>query len=99
MGNDNAAPGKVSLWTAIIGIVLPGCLYLLAALFLTLEGWAYGLCELLCVILELVALGCGIAARRTPTGRAGLVISGSLLLLGIVIVSVNLIYFSFFFKD
>jgi hypothetical protein len=34
----------------------------------------------LCAVLELVALGCGIAARRTPTGKAGLIIAALALL-------------------
>src|SRR5436190_16303118 len=99
MGNNNVPLGKVSLWTSIIGIVLPGCLYVLVAVFFNREGWAYGVCELLFVILEFVALGCGIAARRTPTGRGGLVISGSLLSILLCIVSAVLLYFFFFFQD
>ena len=101
---DNAFLGKVSLWTAIIGIVLPMCLAVLAIvvfLFLTphsrmgpsSDQWEGALaslafCGILFVILELVALGCGIAARRTASGKAGLVISTGvaflLLLLGLV---------------
>jgi hypothetical protein len=46
-------------------------------------GPAYGICGILFVIFELITLGCGIAARRTATGRAGLVISSVLLLLGV----------------
>jgi len=102
MGNDKASLGKVSLGSSLIGIVLPGCLYVLVAMFLRPpgeQGWAYDICELLFVILEFVALGCGIAARRTPTGRAGLVISGSLLLLGFVFISAVVLYFSFFLKE
>jgi hypothetical protein len=47
---------------------------LIAALVVT------GFCGLLFVALELVALYCGIAARGTGTGKAGLVVSGCLLL-------------------
>jgi hypothetical protein len=102
MDNDKASLGKASLGSSIIGIVLPGCLYVLVAMCLRPpgeQGWAYGICELLFVILELVALGCGIAARRTPTGKAGLAISGSLLLLGLIFISAVVLYFSFFFID
>jgi hypothetical protein len=98
MDNDNLSLGKASLWSSIIGIVLPACLYVLVVIFLSFEGLAYGACELLFVILQLVALGCGIAARRTPTGGAGLAISGSLLLLGFVFVSTFLVYI-FFIAD
>jgi hypothetical protein len=34
---------------------------------------------ILCVVLELVAFGCGLAARRTATGKTRLLISGVLL--------------------
>ena len=47
-------------------------------------GPAYACCGLLFVMLELIALGCGIAARRTATGKAGLVIGLVVLLLGLV---------------
>jgi hypothetical protein len=89
MNNDRSALGKASLWTAIIGIVLPASLAVLVAVFLTRPvlgqdpGIAYALCGVIFVILQLVALGCGIAARRTPTGRAGMVISAILLVLGV----------------
>ena len=101
MGNDRTALGKASLWTAIIGIVLPGCLAILAILvdvYLAPPGrmgapWyapagampvlaAGGSCF---AVLELVALGCGIAARGTAPGKAGLVASSILLLVGLVL--------------
>jgi hypothetical protein len=83
MSNENATLGNASLWTAIIGIVVPGCLAVLVAVFYPRHlgndpGPLYALCGVLFVILELVALGCGIAARRTATGIAGIVISGTL---------------------
>ena len=98
MDNDNLSLGKASLWSSIIGIGLPVCLYVLVIIFFSYEGLAYGACQLLFVILQLVALGCGIAARQTPNGRAGLAISGSLLLLGFVFVSTFLVYI-FFIAD
>ena len=98
LDNDNLWLGKASLWSSIIGIVLPACLYVLVIIFFSYEGLAYGACQLLFVILQLVALGCGIAARRTPNGKAGLGISGSLLLLGFVFVSTFLVYV-FFIAD
>ena len=84
MGNDNPSLGKASLWSAIIGVGLPGSLAVLVVIFLkTKEEQAvgYAISGLLFGILEMVALGCGIAARRTATGKAGLVISGMILLL------------------
>jgi hypothetical protein len=93
MGSDNATLGKASLWTSIIGIVLPVSLAVLVAVFLKppneqqrleyerLREWANLLCAVLFVILELVALGCGIAARRTATGKIGLIVAVVVLLL------------------
>lgn len=93
MPNDSASLGKASLWTSVIGVVLPVCLVILIATFLQppkeqerleserLRQRAETLCGVLFVILELVALGCGIAARRTATAKAGLTISVILLLL------------------
>jgi hypothetical protein len=90
MGNDNAALGKASLWTSVIGIALPTSLAILVGVFLRDpkdQGLYFGLCVLLGVILEVVALGCGVAARRTPAGKAGLAISSIpllMLVLGVV---------------
>ena|SRR5713101_1258203 len=91
MSNGNASLGKASLWSAIVGVVLPGCLAVPVAAFYKPHlgndpGLAYALCGLLLVILELVAFGCGIAAKRTATGKAGLFISVILLLLVILVV-------------
>ena len=46
-------------------------------------GWTLVLSAVLFVLLELIAFGCGIAASRTATGRAGLVISGVVLPLAV----------------
>jgi hypothetical protein len=72
MGDDDASFGKASLRCAIIGVVLPGCLAALGPASALLGG-------VLFISLEWVALGFGIAARATVTGKAGLVISGILL--------------------
>src|SRR5207247_941110 len=70
MGNDNASLGNASLWTSIGGIVLPGTLVVLVAVFLNRPvlgqdpGPAYVVCGLLFVLLELIALGCGISTRN-----------------------------------
>jgi heme/copper-type cytochrome/quinol oxidase subunit 4 len=86
MGNDKATLGKASLWSAIIGVVLPGGLAVLAAIFLNstdARERAYAICAVLSVVLELIAFGCGIAARRTATGKAAVAISVILLVVDI----------------
>ena len=76
--------GRISLWAAISGVVLPALLLLggivLSSRVTILEGFV-ALCFLLGVGLELVAVGCGIAARRTPSGKAGLIVGSIALLL------------------
>ena len=84
-GHNTATLGAASLWTSVAGFVLPVCMAVLG-LRLARPGGRMGpsdeetnvvlLCLGLFVTLELVALGCGIAARRTAAGKAGLVISG-----------------------
>jgi hypothetical protein len=93
MANDNASLGTASLWTSIIGIVLPGCLAVLVALLFKPPEPVHGIrtiCWLLFVILELIALGCGIAARRTATGKAGLAISSTCVVILLVLVALKL---------
>jgi hypothetical protein len=89
MAHDIAWLGKASLRASIIGVVLPLALVTIGIVLLvflpahrarevqllTALGYDLGM------ILELAAIACGIAARRTATGRAGLVISGAVLLL------------------
>jgi hypothetical protein len=95
MGHDDASLGKASLWCSIIGVALPVCLAILTLVGVSYlapqsrlgpppsameaAGWAFALSGILFVLLELIAFGCGLAARRTATGKAGLVISGVLL--------------------
>ncbi len=71
--------GILSLAAAIAGWVLPILLALAGGLLLALLGVKTDLVVLasllLFVALELAALGCGIAARRTGAGKAGLIIS------------------------
>jgi hypothetical protein len=95
MDDDRATLGKASLGTAILGIVLPGCLAVLVAVFIKNEyerRIPYVICGLLFVVLEFVAFGCGIGGKRTATGKAGLIISTVLLLIPIVCAAV--IFFS-----
>jgi predicted Ser/Thr protein kinase len=70
--------GVISLGAAIGGLVLPVLLAIGGASLasvLRVPGTFYALCFVLGPVLELVALGCGIAARRSRPGRAGLITS------------------------
>jgi hypothetical protein len=87
--NPASGLGLISLWTAIAGVVLPALLALgtqLAAPPQRLSD-AFVLCCVLGGLLELVALGCGIVARRTGTGKAGLIIAGGSLVVGLLVFS------------
>jgi hypothetical protein len=90
MTTDKAWLGRTSLWSSIIGVVLPGCFvafdfaYLQAHIkepTLGYEIFGYVISGFLFVTLELAALGCGIAARHTASGKAGLVISAGIAIL------------------
>jgi len=82
--------GILSLAAALAGWVLPILLALAGGLLLALLGVGTDLLVLASLLLflafELVALGCGIAARRTGTGKAGLIISALSLSLAIVVI-------------
>ena len=86
MAHDRASFGKASLWASIIGIAVPVGLALIAVIFfvfLNSRGGpgavvvSFGLLSapILGAILEMAAFGCGIVARSTATGKAGLKIS------------------------
>jgi hypothetical protein len=99
LGNGSAFPGKVSLWTATLGIIVPvslAVLVLVVVLYLTPQSRmgpvyanegvaALAGCGVLFVILELVALVCGTAGRHTAPGKAGLLISSVLLFLVLIL--------------
>ena len=94
MGNDHTSAGKASIVTSIIGIILPVCLAFLGLHFVPggravtkEEVMVVLLCSTLFVILELVALGCAIVGRRTVVGKVGVVISGILLVISVIILS------------
>ncbi len=84
--------GILSLIAAIAGLALPVLLALGGGLLLGLLGVGMKLVVLASLLLfaalELVALGCGIAARRTGAGKAGLIISAISLSLPIVVIPV-----------
>ena len=87
---NKASLGKISLWSSIIGLVLPGCWVALDLAYLEghiheqqlgYEILGYVMSGFLFVTLELVALCCGFRARGTPPGKAGLAISASIVIL------------------
>ena len=101
MPSRNAGLGKASLVCSIVGIAVPVAFCILAFVFrwtpkiyekdtpLDLVFYLFlFLGAISSVVLELVALGLGIAARRTTTGKAGLIISGILVFLGAVLATV-----------
>jgi hypothetical protein len=79
--------GRVSLWTAIVGVLLPSLIALLASKLKALGGNAFLACWLLFVALELVALIAGAKSRRTPFGIAGLAICAVVLAVSAIIVA------------
>ena len=86
MVTDNAWLGKVSLWSSILGVILPGCSIVVLGLVMDIHSLGFFVFGLLISgflfwTLELVALGCGIAARRTATGKAGLAIVAGIAIL------------------
>jgi hypothetical protein len=88
-GANQSGLGKASLWTSISGLVAPLLLAALGSLLTKSQNigdnFYFLWCFALGLVLELVALVCGIVARRTATGKVGLVVSIiSLALAGLV---------------
>ncbi len=86
--------GRVSLFTSIGGLVVPAILALIGSVVdgAARPGEAYFvLCGALALVLELAALGCGIVARKTASGKAGLVVS-------IVSFTLAAIIFGYFYR-
>ena len=84
---DDERLGRISLWTSLVGLVLPVLVAMVRAVLLERnilrEAGTY---LLLGGVLELAALGCGLGARRTVAGKTGLFLSfASLLLLVLVL--------------
>lgn len=87
---DKTWLGKVSLWCSILGVILPGCSLVVLALVMNIHSlgfFVFGMVisGFLFWTLELVALGCGIAARRTAMGKAGLSIVAGIAILVILL--------------
>lgn len=77
--------GRISLGSATAGVMLPVLLALGAQLVGPSQRLPdfFTLCLVLGIVLELVALACGIVARRTGSGKAGILIAGLSLMLGL----------------
>jgi uncharacterized membrane protein len=83
---DKALLGRVSLWSAILGLILPGCSLAVLSLVMDIHSleffvFAMTISGFLFCTFELVALGCGIAARRTAAGKAGLAVVAGIAIL------------------
>src|SRR5262249_42955076 len=91
MAADDERLRRISLWTSIVGLVLPvlsatAFAVLLDQSILLEPGTYYALCLRLGGVLDRAALGCGLGARRTSAGKAGLFLSlASVLLLVLVL--------------
>ena len=95
MATDSESLGKASLWTSIVCIAVPVILGILALVFIENRDnrdKAYVLCASLGGVLELIALGLGIATRSTATGKAGMIISGILVLVA-ALATVRFVFF------
>jgi tRNA A-37 threonylcarbamoyl transferase component Bud32 len=79
--------GQLSLGLALAGIALPIGLLLLALAAAAREHQSgmLILCVVLGALLELAAFGCGVVGRRSLAGKAGMVISGLVLLAGLLL--------------
>jgi len=74
--SEKSMIGIVSLLTGILGIVLPILCAFLVYLFAKENSGYYNLlCILLFIGLELVALITGIIGRKSPCGKAGMIIA------------------------
>ncbi len=90
--------GRISLWTAIVGLVGPILLALngtLLGIFVRLPEGYYILCAALMVLLELAALVCGIVGRRTASGKAGIAIA----VVAVVLVATVVTFLLFVVKE
>ena len=85
--NQASGIGRISLWVAIAGAVLPVLLAQGARLVAPSQRLPdfFVLCFVLGIVMELAALGCGIAARRTAAGKAGILTAGVMLMLGLLL--------------
>ena len=86
--DDNTQLGRVSLWLSILGLVLPVTFFVLAFAFVAVgyDGLAYFIyAVILAAVMELVAFGCGVAARRTKAGRIAVWVSSGVFGLAVLL--------------
>jgi len=83
--------GVSSLYAVLAGLIVPVLLSMGFAFlrhFMPLPiGWGFVISFSLGVVLEIIAFGCGIVARRTTPGQVGMIISGIFLILTVLFVS------------
>jgi hypothetical protein len=77
VAKEKSGLGKASLWSSILGFVMPFSLVVFGPQ--DSVGWQRALLGLF-VLFELASLACGIAARDTLSGKAGLTVSVIVLL-------------------
>ena len=82
---ENEKLGKIGLWLAILGMILPILIVLLCYIILG-KDVSY-LSALLFLACEVSALGCGIASRQSGPGRATVIVSATSLVLSVLLYS------------
>ena len=80
---ENEKLGKIGLWLAILGMILPILIVLLCHIILG-KDVSY-LSALLFLACEVSALGCGIASRQSGPGRATVIVSAASLVLSVLL--------------
>tara|TARA_B100000809_G_scaffold179827_1_gene177422 strand:+ start:130 stop:459 length:330 start_codon:yes stop_codon:yes gene_type:complete len=80
---ENEKLGKIGLWLAILGMILPILIALLCQI--VFEKDVSFLVALLFLACEVSALGCGIASRQSGPGRAAVIVSAVSLVLSVLI--------------
>ena len=80
---ENQKLGKIGLWLAILGMILPILIVLLCQIVLEKDVSFLG--ALLFLACEVSALGCGIASRQSGLGRATVIVSAVSLVLSVLL--------------
>jgi hypothetical protein len=80
---ENEKLGKIGLWLAILGMILPILIVLLC--HIVFEKDVSFLVALLFLACEVSALGCGIASRQSGPGRAAVIVSAVSLVLSVLL--------------
>ena len=88
MVDGNTRLGRAGLWVSILGLVLPVTFFVMALAFVAVgyDGLAYFIyAVILGMVMELFAFGCGMAARRTKSGRIAVWVSSGLFALAVLL--------------